>query len=91
MTPLNIAATMGLPALAAMVFLFVTLWRHRRRPIPIATWSGLAGLGIDALAQDIEHFRHVWVMIGLADADREPDPLDGQTTQNGRGGWPDPA
>jgi hypothetical protein len=70
-TPLNVAATMGLPALAALVFLVVVLWRERRRPTPIATWSGLAGLAIDGLAQDIEHFRHVWVMVGLADADRK--------------------
>ena len=70
-TPLNVAATMGLPALAALVFLVVVLWRERRRPTPIATWSGLLGLAIDGLAQDIEHFRHVWVMVGLADAERE--------------------
>jgi hypothetical protein len=70
-TPLNVAATMGLPALAALIFLVVVLWRERRRPTPIATWSGLIGLAIDGLAQDIEHFRHVWVMIGLADADRK--------------------
>ena len=70
-TPLNIAATVGLPALAAFTFLIVTLWRRRRRPTPIATWSGLAGLGIDGLGQDIEHFRHVWVLLGLADHDRE--------------------
>jgi hypothetical protein len=72
LTRLNIAATMGLPALAAAVLLLLVLWRNRRRPTPIATWSGLAGLGIDGLAQDLEHFRHVWVMIGLADADRKP-------------------
>jgi O-antigen ligase len=71
-TPLNVAATMGLPALAAITFLIVTLWRNRRRPTPIATWSGLAGLGIDGLTLDIEHFRNVWVLIGLADADRRP-------------------
>jgi O-Antigen ligase len=70
LTPLNIAATMGIPALLAATFLLLTLWRNRRPPTPSATWSGLAGLGIDGLAQDIEHFRHVWVMIGLADADR---------------------
>jgi hypothetical protein len=70
LTPLNIAATMGAPALAAFTLLGVVLWRHRRRPTPIATWSGLAGLALDGLAQDIDHFRHVWVMIGLADADR---------------------
>ena len=69
-TPLNVAATMGLPALAALIFLVVVLWRERRRPTPIATWTGLLGLAIDGLAQDIEHFRHVWVMIGLADAER---------------------
>jgi hypothetical protein len=70
-TPLNVAATMGLPALAALTFLIVVLWRERRRPTPIATWSGLLGLAIDGLAQDIEHFRHVWVMVGLADAERK--------------------
>jgi hypothetical protein len=70
-TPLNVAATMGLPALAALIFLVVVLWRERRRPTSIATWSGLIGLAIDGLAQDIEHFRHVWVMVGLADAERK--------------------
>jgi len=69
-TPLNVAATTGIPALAALILLIGVLWRERRRPTVIATWSGLAGLGIDALAQDIEHFRHVWVLLGLADAQR---------------------
>jgi hypothetical protein len=69
-TPLNVAATMGLPALTALVFLVVVLWRERRRPTSIATWTGLLGLAVDGFAQDIEHFRHVWVMIGLADAER---------------------
>jgi hypothetical protein len=72
LTPLNVAATMGLPALAALAFLVIVLWRERRRPTSIAIWSGLGGLMIDGLAQDIEHFRHVWVMVGLADAKREP-------------------
>ena len=57
LTLLNIAATMGLPALAAFTFLIVTLWRNRRWPTPVATWSGMAGLGVDALGQDVEHFR----------------------------------
>jgi hypothetical protein len=74
MTALNIAATMGIPALAAIAFLLVTLWRNRRRPTPIATWSGIAGLGLDGLAHDIDHFRHVWALLGLADAERRPDP-----------------
>src|SRR5262249_19806767 len=69
-TPLNVAATTGIPALLVLVALFTVLWRERRRPTPVATWSGLAGLGIDGLGQDIEHFRHVWVLIGIADAQR---------------------
>jgi hypothetical protein len=71
-TPLNVAATLGLPALAALVFLVVVLWRERRRPTSLAIWTGLLGLGIDGLGQDIEHFRHVWALIGLADAERSP-------------------
>ena len=68
LTPLNIAATLGLPALMAFAFLCTALWRGRRRPTDTAIWSGLAGLALDALAQDVEDFRHVWVMIGLAAA-----------------------
>jgi hypothetical protein len=70
LTPLNIAATLGLPALAAFTLIFVLLWRGRDRGGDVAVWSGLAGLALDALASDIEDFRHLWVMIGLADADR---------------------
>jgi O-antigen ligase len=69
-TPLNVAATVGLPALAALVVFVVALYRERRRPTDWATWSGLIGLGIDGLGQDVDHFRHVWVMLGLADAGR---------------------
>jgi len=71
LTPLNIAATLGLPALTAISFLITSLWRGRRRPTELAIWGGLAGLALDGLGQDIEDFRHVWVMIGLADADRK--------------------
>jgi hypothetical protein len=70
LTPLNIAATLGLPALAAFTAIFVLLWRDRDRAGDVAIWSGLAGLALDALASDIEDFRHLWVMIGLADTDR---------------------
>jgi O-antigen ligase len=69
-TPLNVAATTGLPALLALIGLIVALWRARRRPTDMPIWTGLAGLGIDAIGQDVEHFRHVWIMLGLADADR---------------------
>lgn len=73
LTPLNIAATLGLPALAALVGLIAALWRSRRRPTDAATWSGLAGLGVESIGQDIEHFRHVWILLGLADADRRAE------------------
>lgn len=68
LTPLNIAATMGLPALCAFAGLIVLLWRGRSRPTDIFIWSGLAGMGLDALASDIEDFRHLWVLFGLAAA-----------------------
>jgi len=68
MTFINIAATLGLPALVAFSYLLVMLWRRRARPTDLVIWSGLAGLLLDGLAQDVESFRHLWVMIGLADA-----------------------
>jgi hypothetical protein len=69
-TPLNVAATSGLPALLALGAVVVVLWRGRRRATSLVVWSGLAGLGLDALTQDAEHFRHVWIMFGIADAER---------------------
>jgi hypothetical protein len=67
LTPVNIAGTLGLPALIAFAFLIAALWMRRSRPTDLAIWGGLAGLALDGLAQDVEDFRHVWVMIGLAD------------------------
>lgn len=72
-TPINIAATLGLPALIALCALLTMLWRNRRRPTDLALWSGFAGLALDALAQDVEDFRHVWVLIGLAASEPETD------------------
>jgi hypothetical protein len=68
LTPLNVASTLGLPALIAFLFMIASLWRRRGRPTDLAIWGGLAGLALDGLAQDIEDFRHLWVMIGLANA-----------------------
>jgi hypothetical protein len=68
MTFLNIAATLGLPALVAFSCFLLMLWRCRARPTDLVIWSGLAGLLLDGLAQDVESFRHLWVMIGLAEA-----------------------
>ena len=65
LTPLNIAATMGLPALCAFCVLLILLWRARRRPTNWILWGTAIGLAIDGLAQDVDHFRHVWALIGL--------------------------
>ena len=43
---------------------------QRARPTDTATWAALAGIGLDALTQDVEDFRHVWVLLGLVDAHR---------------------
>ena len=65
-TPLNVAATLGMPALLTLAATVWLLWRRRRRPTDLAQWSALAAIGIDGLAQDIDHLRHVWVLIGPA-------------------------
>jgi O-antigen ligase len=65
-TPVGVAATLGLPALGALLALFLVLWWRRSRPTNKATWGGLAGLAIQGLGHDVENFRHVWVMIGMA-------------------------
>jgi hypothetical protein len=77
LTPLNVAATTGLPALLILTGMFVSLWRGRSRPTDVAVWSGMAGLAVDGLAQDIEHFRHVWLLIGLAGATTAAAPARG--------------
>jgi hypothetical protein len=67
MTAINVVATLGIPALLALVALLLVLWR-RRAPTATAIWAGLAGLAIDAIGQDVENFRHTWALIGLAAA-----------------------
>ena len=64
-TPLNIAATLGVPALISFASIIVLLWRNR--PRDRALWSAMAGMALDALASDIEDFRHLWVLFGLCD------------------------
>jgi len=75
LTPLNIAATIGLPALTVFSFLITLLWRGRVRPTDLAIWGGLAGLALDGLAQDAEDFRHLWVMMGVADSNASSSDL----------------
>jgi hypothetical protein len=76
LTPLNVAATLGLPALLGLAFAVFALWRERSRPTDLATWGMLAGLGLDGLGQDVEDFRHVWVALGFADAGRRDEGKD---------------
>jgi hypothetical protein len=70
LTPLNIAATLGVPALLGFLLVPLALWQVRGRPTDLAIWGMLAGLALDGLGQDVEDFRHVWVAFGLADAGR---------------------
>src|SRR5215211_2360834 len=65
-TPVGVAATLGIPALLVLIALLALIWRDRPRPTNRTTWGGLAGLGVDGLGKDIEHFRHVWVLLGVA-------------------------
>ena len=77
LTPLNIAATLGLPALIVFTWLIAAIWRKRGQPTDLAIWGGLTGLAVDGLAQDIEDFRHLWVIIGIAMAETSrPDEVD---------------
>lgn len=69
-TPLNVAATVGLPALCALLAMLWLVWRDRSRPTDVALWSAAAGMVLDGLEQDIDHFRHVWILIGLLGASR---------------------
>jgi hypothetical protein len=71
-TPVNVAATLGLPALGALAAVVALVWRQRSRPTDWLLWGALLALGIDGLAQDIEDFRHVWLAIGLAAANTQP-------------------
>lgn len=70
MTVLNVAGTMGIPALACFLSVFVILWRQRRRPTDPVVWAPFAAFALSSLVCDVEDFRHLWVMIGIADADR---------------------
>jgi hypothetical protein len=70
-TPLDIAATLGLPALAAFVAMVVLLWTKTAPHDPVL-WSGLVALGLDGLTEDVADFRHLWVLFGLAASSRRP-------------------
>ena len=82
-TPLNIAATEGIPALVAFLAIFWLLWRSRRRPTDIALWSALAGMALDGLVADIDHYRHLWILIGLLGC--QPDWQPARSALFGRG------
>ena len=69
-TPLNVAATLGLPALLALTAIVILLWRNRPRDRVL--WSAMAAMALDALASDIEDFRHLWLLFGLC-AQRRAD------------------
>jgi hypothetical protein len=67
-TPLNVAATLGLPALAGFLLVPLAAWRARPRPTDRATWGMLAAFALEGLGHDVEDFRHLWIAFGLAAA-----------------------
>lgn len=75
-TPLNVAATLGLPALFGFLLIPLALWRQRPRPTDRATWGMLAGFALESLGHDVEDFRHVWVAFGLAAVGNDRGPAD---------------
>lgn len=74
-TPVNVAATLGVPALLLLVALVAWSGRGARSTV---LWAGLVALLLDGVAQDIEDFRHLWVLVGLVEAGRlsRDAPLD---------------
>jgi hypothetical protein len=72
LTPLNVAATLGAPGLALFLALPLLAWRSGAREA--APWCALLAVGLDALACDVEEFRHVFVLVGLAAARRSSGP-----------------
>ena len=83
-TPLNVAATLGVPALLALLAALFAIWRRRVRPTDVALWSAAAGIALDGLAQDIDHFRHVWVLLGLLARDASVAPTAADRSSDGR-------
>ncbi len=73
-TVLNVAASLGLPALAGLLLIPWGRWHERARPTDRATWGMLAGFALESLGHDIEDFRHVWVAFGLAAVGRAAGP-----------------
>ncbi len=80
-TPLDLAATLGIPALVAWCALVADVgraaWRAPRSPTRIALLAGLAGTLFDAFALDVEDFRHVWLLLGLLAAQSASRPVEG--------------
>ena len=68
LTPLNVAATLGAPGRVIFLTLPLVAWKCGARAA--APWCALLAVGTDALACDVEEFRHVFVLLGLAAARR---------------------
>jgi O-antigen ligase len=77
----GIAGTLGLPALAFFACLLCAAWFRRLRPTELSLWGGMAGLALDGLGQDIESFRHLWILVGLVLARAARPHADVDSTQ----------
>ena len=65
MTVVNVAATLGLPGLAALIFAVFALSRAGTPETGDPWWALLGALLVDSLATDVEDFRHLWIAMGL--------------------------
>lgn len=64
MTAINVASTLGIPALIALTVILAAAWSGRTRDgLPL--WAAAAGLAVDSIGQDVDHFRHSWLLLGL--------------------------
>ena len=56
----------------------------RARPTILPFGVVLAGLALDGLAQDVEDFRHVWVLLGVAAGAQKVRTRTISTTEGGQ-------
>jgi len=75
-TVLDIAATLGLPALLAFLALLVVILRAPTSELALR--AALFATFFDALTIDVEDFRHVWLLFGLLCATRPTRPSAGR-------------
>jgi hypothetical protein len=72
-TPLDLAATLGVPGLLLFALTFALACRRGRADRVLLV--GALATAFDGLTVDIESFRHVWLLLGLLAAGGPSDPM----------------